>query len=292
MSTRTELLEQRRQERLQNLINKFGDVHIGKHPNGPAYRRRNNETHQQPIEIVQTRPKPSSIKPDKNSNENIRQALESKQEPPKEVKTCQLCDDKKNYFVMMPCCREEVCSDCTERYIEMELTDKASLDFVCPLNCRRVMTDEFIARVSSKKAFETYTKRKMFRNDKNSNFCPKCDKLHTTSGIVTCECGHTYCSRHSNAHSTDMSCQDYERQLNSSRTETLTRNDVNRTCKMCPICKSKVYRDDGCSDMTCTVCHHHFCFDCSNATICPRSCGKHRHIGCKCDDPVYIEHPY
>jgi len=205
-------------------------------------------------------------------------------------KKCRLCDERGIKYSKMPCCNRAICSTCMEAYISVGLVDKLSLDFRCPLNCNKIMADKFIRGVTQKDTFEVYSRRKILRTNKNSSQCPKCEKIHTEPGLIDCECGQFYCNQHSTAHSKDISCQQYERSLASDKNTTLTRQDIKNTCKECPLCKHSIYRIEGCPDMTCSMCRHHFCFECGHMTTCPKICHKHRRPrGCQCVDSVETE---
>ena len=78
------------------------------------------------------------------------------------------------------------------------------------------------------------------------------------------DCSKTYCLYHSNAHSADINCEEYELSIaKETRMNEMAIKAMGDDVKPCPQCQFRIFKNGGCNHMHCVKCGTSFCWLCS-----------------------------
>ena len=120
--------------------------------------------------------------------------------------------------------------------------------------CGEKIDEEDIHQTVSADTWSKYEKFKCNLENTYSRQCPFCD--HTQVGnpdqpMMTCEnadCGKIYCLVHSNAHSADVSCEEYELSVaKDNKMNEMALEEMGDNVKPCPQCKFMILKNGGCN---------------------------------------------
>lgn len=213
-------------------------------------------------------------------------------------RSCQVCFEERplKSFDTVPhhrCHEDErtICDDCLYSCIERAFQGVFTAEVHCPeLSCGTVLPFETIKHVllcrNNRELFDRYDKficRNLVEQMEEFSWCsnPNCSMGQLNAGgngqnIVTClRCKHKTCFIHKVPWHQNMNCEEYE-----SKTDPIARASlkwITQNTKQCPKCAYRIEKNDGCDHMTCTHCHHEFCWACLADFNSIRQDGNHRH---------------
>jgi hypothetical protein len=80
----------------------------------------------------------------------------------------------------------------------------------------------------------------------------------------TCKlCGQKYCTKCLKPHNPDViRCENLESAANQDVMSKLDQAVIEATTRPCPICKTRIEKNEGCQAVRCSACGHQFCWDC------------------------------
>ena len=128
--------------------------------------------------------------------------------------------------------------------------------------CGETIDEEDIHQCVSKEMWEKFEKFKANLENIYSRKCPFCD--HTMNGnpeqpIMTCtnpECDKQFCLFHSNAHSADMTCEEYELSIaKETKMNEMAIQEMGDNVKPCPQCNFRILKNGGCNHMFSIIYH-------------------------------------
>mmetsp|Transcript_18810 Transcript_18810/g.27170 ORF Transcript_18810/g.27170 Transcript_18810/m.27170 type:complete len:229 (-) Transcript_18810:560-1246(-) len=166
-----------------------------------------------------------------------------------------------------------VCNNCLHSYLQTEINSSrihidGSIRCMCSdKNCKSNFQFDFI-KETLKNEQELLTKYHYFLknvqvlNDSNQIWCPNlmCSSIATRVSRYRAYCSIcqlNFCIKCRSSHSRIINCSRVEE--NSFRQ---WKKSTRQGCKRCPSCRSYIEKDGGCRHMTCTFCHHEFCWRC------------------------------
>ena len=101
---------------------------------------------------------------------------------------------------------------------------------------------------------------------KNMRFCPApgCEKVVVGSGItvVRCSCSQLFCFRCGEEAHDPCSCDHLKEWFLKCSNESETANWILANTKKCPVCQTRIEKNQGCNHMNCKLCKHEFCWIC------------------------------
>ena len=187
--------------------------------------------------------------------------------PNQEINVCTICYEP---FPEDPLLLNKIphhfCSSCLISYVQQKVFSNQILEIKCPDDCGHIYTDDQIHLILATRN-DTFAKYLKFKNiakisqDPNVRWCVKaeCEGYMTgekSSKKLTCPiCQQDMCFLCRNAWHEGLSC---EQAMNSEFKRYMERVEV----KLCPKCKSKIEKSEGCNHMTCSRCHYQFCWIC------------------------------
>lgn len=176
---------------------------------------------------------------------------------------CCVCYSTSSEICLIKECKHYFCQFCIEQYLEYKILSGEILEITCP-NCATPLEDSFIKKNTTKVTFQKYKAYRHLRFlEKNINlrWCPLkgCEgysignvKNHKLSCNI-CNCVYCfYCGEewHEGKKCVNKVNKDFEKWVAS--------NNV----KFCPLCKHRVLRDGGCTEMKCPFCQYSWCWNC------------------------------
>ena len=172
-------------------------------------------------------------------------------------------------------CKHIFCSSCLKMYLFTKINDGEVFDLNCP-RCNASLKNEEIKLLTSDELFHKY---EMFLSVKEllknpyTRLCPQpdCkgfDNASPSKKKLTCRmCAYKYCYGCSNPwHNGKCKIS-----IDSKFSSWAKKEKV----KLCPRCRSYVFRNGGCSHMTCSKCSTYWCWICGSELD-----GKHSQISC------------
>jgi hypothetical protein len=161
-------------------------------------------------------------------------------------------------------CKHKFCTHCIAEYLLNKINTNDGSKMRCPfLGCNEEYNEPLIETYVSNEYFLKY-RRFQNLNLLNSNpdlrWCPRpgCDK-HLTGSIdhphLKCECGQEFCFKCREVWHEDKTCEEILQEQFSKLTSELN-------LKLCPKCKTRTEKIEGCDHMTCFICKHEYCWLC------------------------------
>lgn len=206
------------------------------------------------------------------SNEKIELKVINVELEEKKEDACQLCDicmsEKPLSLFILNLEDHPFCQQCIFSYLKEVILTPKILDIKCPCNkrCSLNFDENFICKLLSNDIdlYNKYLKFKkihFYNQDPNGMWCikPTCEnfiKNGSKKRKITCvECKTEMCFICKNAWHGRRTCEEsLDMQLLNYR--------KNIPVKKCPKCKSNIEKNLGCNHMTCSRCHHQFCWLC------------------------------
>jgi len=121
------------------------------------------------------------------------------------------------------------------------------------------------------KKYSRFLSKQFVENSVEVRWCPSpgCSKavyepiVEGDNFIGICSCGFKFCWKCNKNYHTPLSCDDMTKwdEKNSSG-DVLSLKWMQENTKQCPKCKNPIEKNDGCFQMTCSQCHHQFCWLC------------------------------
>ena len=106
-------------------------------------------------------------------------------------------------------------------------------------------------------------------NNKNMKWCPNktCNKIieknsYAISNSITCECETSFCFNCLQEDHNPSTCSQVEKWLEKEVNDGENVTWLKANTKNCPKCVSAIEKNQGCNQMTCGKCGHHFCWLC------------------------------
>ena len=173
-------------------------------------------------------------------------------------------------------CGHTLCSWCWDDYLTEEIKKYGihALNTVCPIQkCNDCLPDSILSRFGGA-MYKTHGIKTHFVNQCVQNGilvrCPSpgCDLTSSSvssTQMIKCICGNSYCFGCSNSTHTPASCIEMRawkaRQTSEDATELFMRSFV----KPCPKCAEPWTKPQGCNHVKCTKCNTDFCFTCGQS---------------------------
>ena len=185
---------------------------------------------------------------------------------------CLVClDDKQANEFRILSCRHHCCAVCLNTIVDGALQEQNMNQLLCPdATCRRQMTESDLRRIVGDdherfNACCNLMAREWLLRQPNARHCPTpdCQHIHVNNAqqfrTVRCpDCRQEYCSNCTRAHTVGIRCQEAPRTWREELNERWREGNT----KPCPECGVDIQKNGGCNAMTCTRCHHHFCWIC------------------------------
>lgn len=159
------------------------------------------------------------------------------------------------------------CADCVADYIAANVHKTDGIQ--CP-SCPKTMKHADVQRLANSSDFAEHDRlvtRRVIQAMPNFRWCltEGCTQgqLHeggAAAPIVQCQaCGAKSCFTHMCPWHEGLTCADYDRRISENAE---SERNIQETTKRCPKCDAPIYRTRGCDHMTCSQCHHEFCYLC------------------------------
>lgn len=189
---------------------------------------------------------------------------------------CSICCNDIEYddLIYDVSCDHKFCNDCIRRYV-MDKIEEREFSILCPADsCETDISDELIEKIliDEPDVFRKYENYKNFI-EKIYYMCPNCKgmcKENNYNNSVDCGwCSHTFCSVCNETHDNYFYCEN-ESDINNVLEEIETAlTECNNLVKRCPVCKTIIYKEEGCLAIRCAYCKTKFCWEClkTNYTI-------------------------
>lgn len=114
--------------------------------------------------------------------------------------------------------------------------------------------------------YEAFNLRQFVDTSKAMRYCPapRCEKVIVGSGVtsVTCSCGMALCFKCGDSAHDPCSCVQLAEWTEKCMNESETANWIIANTRKCPICTTRIEKNQGCNHMNCRVCKHEFCWIC------------------------------
>ena len=161
-------------------------------------------------------------------------------------------------------CDHSFCISCLETYLSTKITDGEVFDLNCP-RCNISLTNEEIKSLTTKLLFNKYKNflsiKELLKNP-YSRLCPQPDckgfdiASPSKKNLACRMCAFKYCYGCSNPwHNGKCKISIDSKFLSWAKSQRV---------KVCPRCRSYVFRNGGCSHMTCTKCDSNWCWICGD----------------------------
>lgn len=180
--------------------------------------------------------------------------------------SCEICLYELTFPWTHPRCGEHTfCLSCITTYLETLINDSKVLNIKCPgSKCLIEFTEQDISKIVSAEVFSKYLKFKSRAEllvDPEVKWCiqPDCEGFVRGSSkdkLKTCPiCAFKLCFQCGKAWHPNKTCED----VVDADYELWARG---KEIQMCPRCKHRIEKIDGCNHMTCAACSHNWCWLC------------------------------
>jgi len=183
---------------------------------------------------------------------------------PPTIDTCDVCyeEDVEGYYLG---CGHKNCVNCTQRLFRTALRDSSLL----PLRCCEIPMDMNVASyVLEDNEAHLLRTRVSEASAKSKMHCPSCSKFFNLDLIdasfaseLLCSCGTELCVECKTKSHPGTSC-DENLAAHARQDEEFLSMARDRGWKQCPSCASMIELRSGCNHLTCSYCHHEFCYVC------------------------------
>lgn len=179
---------------------------------------------------------------------------------------CEIClFDLVSPYSLPKCSVHKFCLTCINKYLEILISDSKVMNIKCPGNkCEHEFPEDEIIRLVSEEVFSKYLKFKQraeLLKDPTIKWCmrPDCEgyvKGTEYETIKECPiCAFQICFKCGKAWHPKKTCDqvieaDYEAWA------------VGKEIQLCPSCKHRIEKIEGCNHMTCAICQYNFCWLC------------------------------
>jgi len=188
--------------------------------------------------------------------------------------TCPICDEQytaKDLYILDQCeCK--VCWNCVFASITAKL-EEGITDIHYPCEHDHVfsyseLTICLTSNPTIKERFEKLLLQNGLGKIKGLEHCPRPD----CEGYIIVEqgsycacpiCNYEFCTKCKEKWHDAFSCEDYKKwKKDNDQSERKFQEYINRNTKSCPNCHTNIEKNGGCNHMTCSKCHHEFCWVC------------------------------
>lgn len=180
---------------------------------------------------------------------------------PNTSQQCSICLDdlSPESGINLACGHSDFCRECLAVYLEKNIATH-TYPIKCPhRQCTAYLTTEEIKPLLDFNTFCKFTYVQQKSTDTGSH-CPGCSTWNPAarnddgSNILECvSCALVYCEKHTLAHPSHVSCEQYEKE------STIEIPDTKR----CPVCSAITHRDQGCFIIDCANCRSFWCYKCT-----------------------------
>jgi ariadne-1 len=172
-------------------------------------------------------------------------------------------------------CGHRFCRACYQEYLRNQVLDgPGCIAARCPEHkCNQVIPASvyrhFLQGLPEAAKFESFCLRQFVDTSKAMRYCPapRCEKVIVGSGVtsVTCSCGMALCFKCGDSSHDPCSCTQLAEWTEKCMNESETANWIIANTRKCPVCTTRIEKNQGCNHMNCRVCKHEFCWICMGA---------------------------
>ncbi|KAF2205923.1 hypothetical protein GQ43DRAFT_361380 [Delitschia confertaspora ATCC 74209] len=220
------------------------------------------------------------------TNDEFQGKLENIWLPSTTTRDCAVCSDATPIpeFPALPDCQHEpeTCASCYRSWIESEVNSKSWNEIKCPGHkCNTILQHCHVQQYAAPEVYEKFdhlSAISALNSDPNFRWCSarncQSGQIHISGvegNIFTCvSCGHRVCVIHNNIWHEDETCEEYDyrtsgkKERDQNRQEAASAKKIKELTKKCPgkRCGWGIEKNEGCDHMTCSKCHHEFCWIC------------------------------
>lgn len=206
---------------------------------------------------------------------------------------CEICyDDVAASKTFAMACNHRFCTACWKNFLKDAVDNGTAggdncLNAVCPcFDCEESVGSEVFEMLCTEEVFNTYSKhlvRSYVDYNPSYTWCPapNCDLvlgLTKNKKTVICDCFHAFCYKCKARAHAPATCEGFEKwTVDYEDGQGLDMKFILDTCKSCPKCGVKTFKDGGCMYISCRQCKANWCWQ----------CGKGDHHVWKCNKPTY-----
>lgn len=169
-------------------------------------------------------------------------------------------------------CGHSFCRDCWKEHVTVHIASGQHLINCQADGCKRKLPPNSVEQLCGKKVYNDFLRYLMDTTVSLSDTLtncpnPKCSKpvnvLSTgLCNILKCSCRYEFCSLCREPSHAPANCVERTFWLSITSDDLMKKRLLGPNCKICPNCKSTIEKNGGCNHMTCTHCHHEFCWMC------------------------------
>jgi ariadne-1 len=186
---------------------------------------------------------------------------------------CLICSNESDNFWGLPC-GHFFCRDCWEEHIRIQM-DHACYLVPCPGQCPFKLPPESVVHIVGAEMYNQFLEHLRDDQVSRSVSLTHCPNPHCSAPVdqVPWPCDFLKCTRCSFEFCRASGCEQCQSHAPATCAEkaiwaSVTDDDLmfqraaGTAYKKCPKCSVPIYRWTGCDHMTCSRCHHEFCFIC------------------------------
>lgn len=199
---------------------------------------------------------------------------------------CGICFEYFSYDgLCSAACGHLYCKECWASYITTSINNDnlRCLSLRCPEpSCKAVVDQDMVDSLVSeedRKKYSEFMVKSCVEESRNTKWCPGPGCEYVIEFIagegsfdVTCICLASFCWNCGEEGHRPLDCETVKLWLSKNMSESENVNYILSYCKPCPNCKRPIEKNQGCSNMTCRICGHNFCWTC----LCPNG----YHLAC------------
>ncbi|CAG9333288.1 unnamed protein product [Blepharisma stoltei] len=182
---------------------------------------------------------------------------------------CSICYNDTDLEWSHPeCGSHSFCKNCIFEYLKVKINESKVENITCPGDgCKKVFTEEMIGIIVGEELFQKYKKFKWrleLLKDPSVKWCqtPNCEGFMRGSNdnphLVCPVCGLNVCFKCGNIWHGKKNCE----KIIDEAYEIWAKG---KEIQLCPKCRRKIEKVDGCNHMTCAVCGYQWCWLCRGA---------------------------
>lgn len=190
----------------------------------------------------------------------------SKEELSVQGEICMICFEELEHKWAHPECRDHFfCIDCVHNYLQIKITEAQVSCIRCPgENCQKVFQDSLLNSLVSEELYSKYLKfkwRAELLKDPNVKWCKtlNCEgymKGSTRNPYMICPvCRFEMCFKCGDKWHGTRTCDEVIDQAYDMWAK-------GKEVQLCPQCKRRIEKVDGCNHMACSVCSYEWCWLC------------------------------